>query len=56
MKCVKCGREAGHIKVNFCPNCGTPSEKPKKQSSFGAVLALVALAILALYLAGIVKL
>ncbi len=55
MKCVKCGRET-HAKANFCPNCGTPFGKAQKRSSFGAVLALVALAILALYLAGIVKL
>ncbi len=55
MKCVKCGHEA-YTKANFCQNCGTPFRKAQKQSSFGTVLALVALAILALYLAGIVKL
>lgn len=56
MKCKKCGHEMHAPKANFCPNCGAAFEKARKQSSFGTVLALVALIILALYLAGIVKL
>ncbi|MFH0890357.1 MAG: hypothetical protein V1836_04455 [Candidatus Aenigmatarchaeota archaeon] len=56
MKCKKCNHETLLTKANFCPNCGTPFEKARKQSSFGAVAALIALIILALYLTGIVKL
>lgn len=38
MKCKKCGTE---FDGKFCPNCGTPLEKPKKKKRFFSKVLIV---------------